>query len=126
MIADKLAELQEAIDVCLIDWEILQRLSEGDEDFEWELVQMFLTSTQINLEKIRVAIANNDLLQLTKESHYLKGASANIGATAMCLTAGKLEQLVRQQQIEGAADLLVELEQLISRIQALLQEREKN
>ncbi len=104
----------------LIDWEHLHQLSNGDADFELELLETFVTDTQIHLEVTKVANAKNDSQQLAREAHYLKGASANVGATAMHQLAKKLEQLAHHQQFTEVTDLLVELERCLSCIQAFV------
>lgn len=107
----------------LIDWEPLHQLSNGDEDFELELLQMFVADSQTHLELTRAAIANCDLQQLEREAHHLKGASANVGATAIYRTTEKLERLLQHQHIEGATDLVAELKQSLNSIQVLLNEK---
>ncbi|GET38568.1 PAS domain S-box protein [Microseira wollei] len=106
-----------------IDWEYLHQLSENNEEFELELLQMFVEDTQVHLPGIKRAIASNNFQQFERETHHIKGASANIGAASMRVTAEKLEQLARSQQLEGARDLLAQLEQIFNRIQADLQNR---
>ncbi len=106
----------------LIDWEPLHQLSQGDTDFELELLQMFVTDTQSHLESTKAAIANRNFQQLERETHHLKGASANVGAIILHRLAEKLERLAQHQHLEGATDLLAELEQSLSHVQALLQD----
>ena len=84
---------------------------------------MFVEDTQVHLEGIKSAIASFNFQQLERESHHFKGASGNIGATAIAITAEKLEQLACSQQLEGATDLLTQLEQIFNRIQVSLQNR---
>ncbi|HAX76834.1 MAG TPA: hypothetical protein DCY88_13575 [Cyanobacteria bacterium UBA11372] len=104
-----------------IDWEYLHQMSENNEEFELELLQIFVEDTQVHLQGIKSAIASNNFQQFEREAHHIKGASANIGAASMQVTAEKLEQLARCQQVEGATDLLTQLEQIFQRIQAYLQ-----
>ncbi len=107
----------------MLDWEHLHQLSEGNSEFELELLQMFVEDAQPQLETLAVAIAAKDVQQAMWVAHYLKGASGNVGATGMYLSAEKLEQLARQQQFEGATDLLANLTQFIHRLQAFLSSR---
>jgi hypothetical protein len=109
-----------------IDWEHLHQLSEGNAEFELELLQIFVEDTQFHLEVTKAAIAANDFQQIEREVHHLKGASANVGATAMHLAAEKQEQLAHNQQMEGAADFISQLEEFIKLIQAFLISRVDN
>lgn len=107
------------------DWEYLHQLSENDPEFELELLQMFVKDTKAHIEAIKVAIATNDIPQLEREAHHLKGASSNVGATAVFIAAEKLEQLVRHYQIEEVSHCLLDLEELSDRIQTFLITRGK-
>lgn len=109
-----------------LDWEHLHQLSEGNVEFELELLQMFVEDTHSHLEVTKAAIAANDFQLLEQEAHHLKGTSANAGATAMHLAAEKLEQLIRIQQISGATDLVSELEEFVNRIQEFLISKVEN
>lgn len=101
-----------------IDWQQLHQLSEGDAEFELELLQMFVEDAHSHLELAKAAITANDMQQLKREAHHLKGTSANTGATTMSLTAEKLEQLARNQQLEGAASLVLELSAFLAQLTA--------
>ena len=107
----------------ILDWEHLHQLSEGNTEFELELLQMFVEDAQPQLETLAVAIAAKDVQQVMWVAHYIKGASGNVGATAMYLSSEKLEQLAHQQQFEGATDLLADLTQFLHRLQAFLGSR---
>jgi len=110
----------------LLDWEHLHQLSEGNTEFELELLQMFVEDAQPRLEATKVAIATRDFQQIEQQAHHLKGASANVGAKAMQTSAERLEQLLRYQQLEGATELLAELEDFVKQIQAFLITKEEN
>ncbi|MEH1817634.1 MAG: GAF domain-containing protein [Nostoc sp.] len=103
-----------------IDWEQLHQISGNDQEFELNLLQLCVEDIKPRLEIIKIAIAHNDFEQITREAHHLKGASANIGATAMYLTADKLEQLANDQDLRGTTNLIPELEEFVNRIQDFL------
>nr|WP_322658057.1 ATP-binding protein [Dendronalium sp. ChiSLP03b]MDZ8204346.1 ATP-binding protein [Dendronalium sp. ChiSLP03b] len=103
-----------------IDWKHLHQISENDPEFELNLLEMFVEDMQNRLEITKAAIAANDFEQLAREAHQIKGASGNVGATTMHLAAEKLEQLARNQECRGAANLISELEDFIKRIQEFL------
>lgn len=110
----------DSADGLLIDWEHLHQLSNGDADFELDLLQTFVADTQTYLEVTKVANAKNDSQKLAQAAHYLKGASANVGAIAMHKSAEKLEQLAHYQQFTEATNLLLQLERCLTHIKAFV------
>ncbi|MGB3206369.1 MAG: Hpt domain-containing protein [Crinalium sp.] len=105
-----------------LNWEHLHEISGDDPDFEIELLQMFVEDTQIHIDAVKEAIEQNDLHQLEREAHHIKGASANVGAKPMQLAAQKLEQMVHQQQ-EPSIDIVSELEEFLNQITEFLNNR---
>ncbi|MEH2255154.1 GAF domain-containing protein [Nostoc sp.] len=103
-----------------IDWEHLHQISGNDEEFELNLLQICVEDTKPRLEIIKAAIASDDFGQIARQTHHLKGASANIGATAMYLAADKLEQLANDQDLKGTTNLILELEEFVNCIQYFL------
>jgi len=114
---------QTVSDDLAIDWEHLHRISGNDQEFELSLLQICVQDMKPRLEIIKTAIAYNDFGQIARETHHFKGASANIGATAMYLVANKLEQLAYCQERRGTINLLSELEEFVNRIQDFLNRR---
>ncbi|MEH2083477.1 MAG: GAF domain-containing protein [Nostoc sp.] len=104
----------------LIDWEHLHQISGNDQEFELNLLQICVEDIKPRLEIIKAAIAADDFGQIVRETHHLKGASANIGATAMYLVAEKLEQLANDQDLKGTTNLILELEEFVNCIQYFL------
>lgn len=106
-----------------INWQQLHQLSEGNKEFELELLQMFVEDAQPRLETIKGAIASRNFPQIEQQAHHLKGSSGNVGATSMQLAAEKLEQLVRSQQLAGADKLVSELAEFLNSIQDFLSKK---
>jgi PAS domain S-box-containing protein len=103
-----------------IDWEQLHRISGNDAEFELNLLQVCVEDIKPRLEIIIAAIAADDFEQIAREAHHLKGASVNIGATAMYLAADKLEQLAYQQELRDTTNLILELTNSLNSIQDFL------
>ncbi len=91
-----------------IDWKYLQQISEGNAEFELEILRIFVEDAQARIENMKIAIATQDLKQVKQEAHQLKGASANVGAKSMQLAAEKIEQLL-SQDLAGTADCVLQL-----------------
>ncbi|BDA68468.1 hypothetical protein CAL7716_026340 [Calothrix sp. PCC 7716] len=103
-----------------IDWEHLHQLSENNPEFELELLQIFVDDTQSRLEAVKLAINQGDFEQVSSLAHHLKGASGNVGATIMQQAAEKLELLAKKGERRGTADLILDLETFVNRIQTFL------
>ncbi|MEH2434200.1 MAG: GAF domain-containing protein [Nostoc sp.] len=103
-----------------IDWEQLHRISGNDTEFELSLLQVCVEDINPRLETIKAAIASHDFGQIAREAHHIKGASANIGATAMYLASDKLERLAYHQDLRNTTNLILELKELVNCIQDFL------
>ncbi len=103
-----------------IDWEHLHQLSENNAEFELELLQIFVEDIQPRLEAVKQAIDKSDFEKIAHEAHHLKGASANIGATAMHLAAETLEKLSQKFERRGTDKLITEFEEFVNRIKLYL------
>lgn len=94
-----------------IDLEQLNQISEGDLEFEIEVLQAYVEDILQRIEKIREAIANNDRIQMMREAHHIKGASSNVGALqiqALAIQLEKLEQSQRSEELLKIIDAMLE------------------
>ncbi len=103
-----------------IDWEHLHQLSENNAEFELELLQIFVEDIQPRLEIVKAAIYQSDFEQICRQSHHLKGASANVGAAVMHQAAEQLEQLAHRSERRGTIELVSKLEEFTNQIKAFL------
>jgi len=83
-----------------IDAEQLNQISEGDVEFEVEVLQVYVEDISQRINKIREAIAIQDYTQIKKQAHHIKGSSSNVGAMQMRLFAVQLEELDENQVAE--------------------------
>ena len=92
-----------------LDLETLQTVTEGDAGFERELMRLFVTSAGETLRQIGNGLAQGDLSAIAQGAHDLKGASANVGATATFGCAESLESAAKgddRSQVQLLADQL--------------------
>lgn len=103
-----------------IDWEHLHQISDSNEDFERELLQIFVEDTHGHLKEAQEALltGNHDLV--SRAAHHVKGASANVGLREMQAIAGKLETDAHAKQLAEAAVMLADLAGLLQDVQAFL------
>ncbi len=76
-----------------VDLDYLHQLSEGDTEFERTILQIFVENTQEQLQMVRTALVEQDLVTVQYRIHEIKGASANVGAVAINQLATQLEEL---------------------------------
>jgi PAS domain S-box-containing protein len=91
-----------------VDLRALRGLTDGDADFERELIATFIQSGDKNLAEILAALGALDYETIARRAHALKSASTNIHALPLAQTASKLEQAVRKRSL-GDVDGLVHL-----------------
>lgn len=63
-----------------IDIEFLMGIVENDAEFKRELLEIFIESAQLNLNKLKDAISTNDNNSWYMAAHAFKGAATSIGA----------------------------------------------
>lgn len=100
------------------DWQQLRQLAGEDVDFEAELLAIFLSDAEENLKQLEQAIAHQNIRAIGEIAHSLRGASANVGASALARAAHQLEQIARSGEITGAQAQLQELHSHYQRIWA--------
>jgi signal transduction histidine kinase/ligand-binding sensor domain-containing protein/CheY-like chemotaxis protein/HPt (histidine-containing phosphotransfer) domain-containing protein len=94
-----------------VDWEEFISLTDGDDEFAGQLVQLFIDSGDASLREIRDALGRGDLPAVGRAAHAFKGSSANIRAQLASEAAARLEEAAK----EGAADRLAALEEALHR-----------
>ena len=94
------------------DWNQLHQLAGGDTEFEKELLEMFLSDAESSLSQLEDALSSNSIEAVEELAHYIKGASANVGAIALSKAAAQLERQARQRKVVQAPRVLAELQSL--------------
>jgi two-component system sensor histidine kinase/response regulator len=105
-----------------LDWAALLESLDGDEGFARELVEAFVGTGGRELAAIAAALCNGDDATMRESAHTLKGASANLRASAAIAAAGQLELAAGtgdSTQISALADKLrSEIERAIEYLQS--------
>jgi histidine phosphotransfer protein HptB len=104
-----------------IDWAQLYQISEGNQEFEVELIKLFFVETKTLLAHLSEAIVAQNIQRIEHIAHQIKGSSGNIGFRSMSAIADQLEQQARQQNLTLAPRYLQELTQWILEIQQFLE-----
>jgi CheY-like chemotaxis protein/HPt (histidine-containing phosphotransfer) domain-containing protein len=101
--------------------ESLRRLGEmTGQPLAREIVDNFLSETPRRLERMREALARGDAEELAFVAHSLKGSSGQIGALRVAALSGELEQRGKDEDLDGAASLLAEVEREAACVTPLL------
>lgn len=108
-----------------INWANLHKLSEGNLDFELELLKIFVEDSTNYLKLLDIASARNDSKQIEQIAHHIKGASANLGAIEIMEAAAQLEiSAKRDIQRQEYNFLIKKLTLSLNEIRNFLIERE--
>ncbi|HKB65577.1 MAG TPA: Hpt domain-containing protein [Pyrinomonadaceae bacterium] len=71
----------------------LKKFQEADEpDFVTELIDLFLEDTAVQLESLKVAVSKNDVTEVRRLAHLVKGSSGNIGALGLAELCQEIEK----------------------------------
>jgi HPt (histidine-containing phosphotransfer) domain-containing protein len=103
-------------DAVVLDRLRLRELTDGDADFERELLETFVASARVLMAELRAGLMARNAAALAKDAHSLKGVSLNVGATSLAKLAAELEMAARTGKLES---IDVTLERLRSEEQAL-------
>jgi len=99
------------------DWQQLRQLAGEDRTFEYELLEMFVQDAQQSLKELEQAIATHSIQAIQDIAHSLRGASANVGASALAVAARQMEQVAQGGQLTEAPVLLQQIRAHCSHIQ---------
>ncbi|MCB1738080.1 MAG: response regulator, partial [Gammaproteobacteria bacterium] len=103
-----------------LDMDTLNMLREIMDDKFQVLIDAYLGETPKLLADIDAAIATGDAAALRLAAHSLKSSSANMGAMALSESGRELENLGRDGQIDGSAELAATAKQQFSAVRDAL------
>ncbi len=109
-----------------IDLEQLNQISEGDIEFEIEVLQAYAEDIHQRIDLVSEAIANNDHGQIMRLTHHIKGSSSNVGAWQMEALAVQLEKLAQSQNLANTSEIIDNMIREIQSIEQFIIERSKS
>lgn len=109
-----------------IDWERLAQLSEGNSEFELELLEMFTEDLPIYIDEIKNALNEGDLATLGRVAHQIKGSSGNVGAKTIEEIAANLEKLASQNSLTLLSENIPKLEIKLAAVKQLISQKYLN
>ena len=122
--SDKALIDQAMIDQSMIDQNVLDELLEmggGEREFLVEMINSYLVTAPELLAKLRTGVSTGDSTSVRLAAHTLKSGSQDMGARTLASLFAKLENLGYLGQLDGAAQLLAEVETLFPQVVAELE-----
>jgi HPt (histidine-containing phosphotransfer) domain-containing protein len=106
-----------------VDLTSLRELTGGDNDFEREIIDLFLDDTVLRLDRIKEAIEGGNSIGVEAEAHSIKGVSGNMGAERFRKLAQTLEFKGKSEgSLEGAEQMLADLRSEFENVKRFFQE----
>ena len=90
----------------VIDRNRLASISEGEREFEVELLEAYIEDARDCLADINTALAAANWSTIAAVAHQLKGASGNVGAQRLLELCAQLEQEARNHCQNDTVELL--------------------
>jgi signal transduction histidine kinase/ligand-binding sensor domain-containing protein/DNA-binding response OmpR family regulator len=107
-----------------VDWINFMKVTDGDEKFAQELVQLFIDSGDATLRDISAAVDRGDLAAIGAAAHSFKGSSASISARPASAAAGRLELAARAGAVDQVSELEGQLRRELGRVVEYLRARQ--
>lgn len=101
-----------------VDWDEGLARAGDDVDFFKELIELFLEDVPNRLQALEDALAAGSAAEAAAAAHSIKGAAANLSATAVRDRAYELEQRARGDDLDGIEPGVEALKQEVMRLEA--------
>lgn len=112
-------ERQDTDGQAAVDFTRIQETSDGDTEFERELLGVFIEDCEDRIQRLGAAIAAGRSDEIKREAHTIKGAAANVGTIQLQEIATRLEALSDGSTPEGQA-LTNQLSEEFERVKAAI------
>jgi CheY-like chemotaxis protein/HPt (histidine-containing phosphotransfer) domain-containing protein len=102
-----------------LDYDRALREFENDKDFFWEVLNEFLHTAGLQLQKMDKALEHGDFAVIQKEAHAIKGGASNLTAAALSDAAAELETALKTKTGPPNPELIRRLNSEFSRLKHL-------
>jgi len=103
-----------------VDMERLLEFTDGTKESLRELVELYLSQTADQLEKLAVAVTDSSAAEMRRVAHSCAGASATCGMRRLVPLLRELERQGLEGKLTGAAELCHKAQQEFKCIRAFL------
>ncbi|EGG19361.1 Hpt domain-containing protein [Cavenderia fasciculata] len=100
--------------------EVLADYSDGDQEFENELITSYIASVEEHLPKLDLSLKELDEKESVLHSHDIKGSSSYIGAESVRFLSGKIEHLCKDGHLKKASEHVQELQKEVTAVFIIL------
>lgn len=104
-----------------VDSSVLAQLCDGDAAFERRILGNFQGVATTDAAKLKSAVANADLVEVTRVAHAIKGASATIGAGALSSLCAQIEAAGRAGEWDAIRTHMANFDRELDRVRAYIQ-----
>jgi len=105
-----------------VDFKPVHTASEGDREFERELLTVFLSDCTQRVKNLVAAASAGNAETMRREAHTIKGAGGNIGARRLQELAYQFEKLATPEHQAHAEQLAGELREEFARVRQCVEE----
>ena len=98
----------------------LKDLSNGDDSFLKEIVDIYLNQAPGLINDIRTNAFTNNSDSLSKSAHTLKGASLNVGAFKFADICNKIEIAGKENNLQNIDNLISEMDSCYNLVKELI------
>jgi diguanylate cyclase (GGDEF)-like protein len=88
----------------------------GDQNLFEQVLKMFYEDHAQDANKLKTALANNDVAAMKHIAHTLKGVSSSIGAMALYKEAKKWDEAINNNESECWSELIIPLEEKLTEV----------
>lgn len=106
-----------------IDLDRLNEISDGDLEFQQEILQMFVEDVSQKLVALQQGIEAGDLENIIHQAHAIKGASANLGIESMQEIARELEYQATENNLWYLQQKLTQLYRVLDLVKVSIAEQ---
>jgi PAS domain S-box-containing protein len=104
-----------------VDLAALQKLTDHDDEFLRELVELFLSDVPLRMANLHSAVAATSATGIKSESHGLKGSCGNLAAKKMQQQMAEIEKLAANHELTTIPNLMAAADAEFARVQGFFQ-----
>ncbi len=93
--------------------DLASRLGIDEEDF-MELVELFITTSLADVEKLKKSVLENSCPDASAASHSIKGAAANMGFEEIAKLTTDMEMQAKQGNVDNFDVYIADLEKMVT------------
>jgi HPt (histidine-containing phosphotransfer) domain-containing protein len=106
-----------------LDEAVLHYTSEGDPEFEQELIAIFMASLEVSMREFEAVILSHDMNRIARAAHYTRGGAGSIGAQRLAEANTALEQAANSGDFGAIENAIPEIREAYRRLKVAVAKR---